>query len=124
MPKKYKDNKDLIEKIKKDDTNYYKVLGEKFRELRLERSLSQTDVMEALGWTSTGAVSLVEQGKRGMSFQNIAKSAKLLNVPVAVLMNTEDYTSERLQMVVMMMDLISGPKNEEFKAIKTFLKNV
>ena len=48
--------------------------------------LTQTELAEELGYSNSGAISLIEQGKKGMSKKKIVKMAELCDVHVAELL--------------------------------------
>lgn len=64
--------------------NKLKSFGEKIRQLRLERGLSQEKLafLSGLHRTYVGAI---ERGERNVSFKNIEKIAKTLKVNLEVL---------------------------------------
>ena len=73
-----------------DGDLFRKMLGKKIKALRIGKGITQVELAKALGFTSTGAISQVESGLRGMTFESILNTAKLLGVhPVFLL--TPDY---------------------------------
>jgi transcriptional regulator with XRE-family HTH domain len=59
-------------------------LGEKIRQLRRERNLSQEDLANICEFDRT-YISLVERGKRNISFSNLCALARGLKVSVSEL---------------------------------------
>jgi transcriptional regulator with XRE-family HTH domain len=58
------------------------LLGKAIRELRELRGLTQREVAEAMGLT-VNYLSLVENGKRGISIPHLNKLAEVLDVPAS-----------------------------------------
>lgn len=56
------------------------IFGERLRHLREQRGLSQLDLAYELGYDSTGMVSLVETGQRGMDIEKIVKATQFFDV--------------------------------------------
>jgi len=59
-------------------------LGKKIRQLRVDKGLSQEDLADVCGFDRT-YISLIERGKRNLSFTNLCAFARGLNVTVSVL---------------------------------------
>lgn len=59
-------------------------LGEKIHSLRIDKNLSQEELADMCGFDRT-YISLVERGKRNMSFINLCKFAQGLDVSVSEL---------------------------------------
>jgi transcriptional regulator with XRE-family HTH domain len=56
-----------------------KQIGERLRELRRQRGVSQVDLAEALGTYQT-SISAIERGARGLTVQQLVKLASALDV--------------------------------------------
>lgn len=67
-----------------------KLFGNRIRNLRRVRGLTQEQLAELLGKT-VEHISFIERGKRSPSFELIQNLSKTLDVSVAYLMNTEDF---------------------------------
>ncbi len=70
-----------------EETEAYRVLGKKVRELRLELGLSQEQLasIAKLHRTYIGAI---ERGERNLSLQNIIRLAKALNTTPSALLES------------------------------------
>lgn len=66
------------------NTDYLSTLGKKVRELRVEQNLSQEQLADACGFDRT-YISLIERGKRNISFTNLVTLAKGLGLSVSKL---------------------------------------
>jgi transcriptional regulator with XRE-family HTH domain len=73
-----------------DGDRFRQMLGKKIKALRTGRGITQVELAKALGFTSTGAISQVESGQRGLTFESILSAAKVLDVHPVFLM-TPDY---------------------------------
>ena len=76
---------------------FRQILGKKIRELRKMRDMSQVELAKELGFTSTGAISQVENGLKGMKMESIFKAAKALGVHAIVLMSPYDMNEEDIE---------------------------
>jgi len=63
--------------------------GRRLRALRIEREMTQEDLANAAG-ISTVFISSIERGKYAPSFDNLAKLARVLDVPVKDLFEFAD----------------------------------
>lgn len=59
-------------------------LGEKIRQIRADRHLSQEELAHICGFDRT-YISLVERGKRNLSFTNLCTFARGLGLPLSIL---------------------------------------
>jgi len=72
------------------DKNYREIFGERLRELRKSRKLSQKKLAGILGLTDN-AISLYEKGRHEPLFEHLVNIAKFFNVTIEYLLNiTED----------------------------------
>jgi transcriptional regulator with XRE-family HTH domain len=65
-------------------------LGKKLRLLRLKHGKTQVELATAMGMTSTGAVSQVENGSKGLKPLSILNAAEFLEVSPADLIIPDD----------------------------------
>ena len=63
--------------------------GERIRELRALKGLTQEELAEAVG-VSTDFISLIERGQRAPSFENLERLAEALGVKVAGLFDFQE----------------------------------
>jgi len=63
---------------------HLKKLGEKIRQIRLDKHLSQEQLAHICGFDRT-YISLVERAKRNLSFSNLCTFARALGVTVSTL---------------------------------------
>lgn len=94
------------------------------RDLRLARNMRQVDVAEALGYKSTGSLSLIENGERGMDNDKILAAARLFRVPATVLLNDKEYSAEDLALLIRFTDLLDTPPEQRpsyFDGVKKLL---
>lgn len=69
-----------------------KIIGKKIRILRKAKKYTQNGLGEALGYTSTGTISQIENGARGLPLPSMMKLAKFLGVHPAVLLSPVETT--------------------------------
>jgi len=80
-----------------ENEQFRQILGKKIRVLRKMRDMSQIELAKELGFTSTGAISQVENGFKGMKMESIFKAAKALGVHPIVLMTPYDMKKEDIE---------------------------
>ena len=66
---------------------YLKQFGEKVRQYRIEKGLSQDDLAQSLGYKSRSSINKIEHGIYDLPLQKMMDMAKVLGVDVAVLFN-------------------------------------
>ena len=81
------------------DKRFRKILGQKIKELRQIKGLTQIELAEKLGFTSTGAISQVENGLRGLKVESIMKVADYFNVHPIVLMTPYILKNDEIEIV-------------------------
>jgi transcriptional regulator with XRE-family HTH domain len=110
-------------KVKKDSVRFRKMLGKKIKFFRKRLGLNQTELMEHLGYTSTGIISQIENGNRGMDPGMLIKAAKLFNVDVAILVSDHDFEDEQLSMILGMFAILGKDDKEDpkYKRLKALL---
>ncbi len=67
-----------------------KTIGEKIKEARIKKGLSQTELAEQLGYKSRSSINKIEVGGRDIPRSQIVKIAQILDVTPAFLMGWED----------------------------------
>jgi len=67
--------------------------GERIRELRALKGLTQEELAEAVG-VSTDFISLVERGKRAPSFENLERLAQVFELKVSELFEFPESNQE------------------------------
>lgn len=67
-----------------------KTIGEKIKEARIKKGLSQTELAEQLGYKSRSSINKIEVAGRDIPRSQIVKIAKILDVTPAYLMGWED----------------------------------
>jgi transcriptional regulator with XRE-family HTH domain len=80
-----------------------KILGNKLKALRLLNKKTQEDVRKALGYESTGMISLIERGETGMEPDKINLAAEYFHIHPAILFSNEDIPEKELAMHVNLM---------------------
>lgn len=91
-----------------------------FRELR---GMSQLELAAAIGYKSSGAISLIERGERGMNKTNIKKAARTLAVHPYVLTAEETLTGDQLILLNQFMRILKDPNQApHFKDIKRHIE--
>ena len=98
------------------ENDFKKTLGKKIRTLRELTRTTQMDLAKSLGMTSTGAISQVESGSKGMTVENIHGAAKFFGVHPAVLFSPIDMDKTDLAIMQVLMDRIEHKATDSRKA--------
>jgi transcriptional regulator with XRE-family HTH domain len=70
--------------------NPARLVGEKIRSAREEMGLSQIELAKELGFESATAVSLIENGERNLSTENLVRLSKILQRDVKYFLGIEE----------------------------------
>ena len=95
-----------------DGKRFRQMLGKKIKTLRTARGITQVELARALGFTSTGAISRVENGLRGLMFESIINAAKVLDVHPVFLMDPDDIESDDCELISAMLRLFEKRRQE------------
>jgi transcriptional regulator with XRE-family HTH domain len=104
------------------------VLGKKIKILRKLKPINQVELAKELGYKSTGTISLIENGIKGMKVSSILKVAKFFDIHPAVLLSPLEMEEEDLKMFSDLMKLMERRKKEPdkirpyFEAIRKLLE--
>jgi len=88
-----------------DNKRFRKILGSKIRKLRLQSGKTQVELAKELGFTSTGAISQVENGLRGLTIDPIIRAAKALGVHPIVLLMPDAMDKDEIEIISAMFEL-------------------
>jgi transcriptional regulator with XRE-family HTH domain len=89
-----------------------------FRELK---GLNQVEAGKLLGYKSSGAISLIESGERGLNKTRLAKAAKVLDTFVEVLTVENDLTKDELIHMNNILKILTNKKHAHHKNLMKFL---
>jgi transcriptional regulator with XRE-family HTH domain len=84
---------------------FRQILGNKIQKLRTMRGKTQVELAKELGFTSTGTISQVENGLRGLTVESIMKAARVLDVHPIVLLMPDDMGKDDIEMIAAMFEL-------------------
>ncbi len=68
-----------------DNKELRKLIGSRIKDLRIEKKLTQVQLGAKLGLSSSGAISQVENGSKGLKLASLIEAAKCLEVHPSVL---------------------------------------
>lgn len=83
-----------------------KTIGERIKEARTKKGLSQTELAEKLGYKSRSSVNKIEVGGRDIPRSQIVKIAEILGVTPSYLMGWEDEKKDEPSAVILPTDKI------------------
>jgi len=98
------------------------IMGGKLRDLRKIHGMTQIELMDALGYTSTGMISQIETGQRGMDHERLYKAAKIFKVDLSVLLNEKEMSFKDLQLLIRFKEMLENEQDSEaFERIKKIM---
>jgi transcriptional regulator with XRE-family HTH domain len=113
---------------KKFDTDAIRrVIGKKIRILRELKEMTQVELGNAIGMSSSGAISQIENGEKGIKLHAIIRAADVLGVHPMVLLGTDDLEKDELVVMVSMLAFLKkkrrdpGALGPHFAVIKKLL---
>lgn len=108
----------------KNDSEYFKkLIGHRIRFLRDKAGISQMELAYQVGYESTGAISQIERGLRGMDKEKLFRCADVLGVHPAVLMSPKKFTEEQLTIIVNLLKVIeNNPQSPHLYTINQLLE--
>ena len=92
-------------------------MGKKIKRFRQLREITQIELAKLLGYTSTGTLSQIENGLRGIDIDKLPKLAQILEVPVPVLVSDIDMSEADVRLLIKLIDLLKNKnKSKETKS--------
>ena len=110
--------------MKDGSKTYNTIVGNKIRLLREIKGKSQMDLAYELGYNSTGAISQIETGAKGMGKEKIIKAAGILGIHPAILMSAKEFNKKHLKLFSDLTILIEkSPESEHLKTIELIARS-
>jgi transcriptional regulator with XRE-family HTH domain len=91
-------------KLRSEDMR--KIMGKKIKILREMNSVTQVELAKILGYKSTGTISLIENGIKGMKHVVVIKAAEFFRIPPSVLFSLADMDKDELEIFSAVMRLL------------------
>lgn len=99
-------------------------LGEKIRQQREAKGMTQLELAQKIGYTTTGAISLIESGKRDISIDKVREIAKALDVTPHWLMGWSDNPLTIKTDLELTIDELEGLNPEQLARIRDYIQFV
>ncbi len=101
-------------------------MGHKIQVFRKLKRITQVELAKELGYLSTGTLSQIENGVRGVDVEKMPKLAEILGVPLPILLSDIDISEEDAKLLVKLVNLMkdrgsSEKANAYYAAIKKIL---
>ena len=100
-------------------------LGERIREQREAKGMTQLELAHKIGYSTTGAISLIEAGKRDISLEKVKEIARALDVTPHWLMGwsaSPHDTKSDLQLTIDELQGLDAKQLARLRAYIQFLK--
>ena len=94
----------MAKKLRSEDMR--KIMGKKIRILREMNNVTQMELAKSLGYTSTGAISLIENGIKGMKHVTVIKAAEFFRISPSVLFSPADMDKDELEIFSAVLKLL------------------
>jgi len=110
----------------KDLEDFNRKIGQRIKDLRGIHSMTQMDLAYRLGYESTGMISQIENGLKGMSLSKLRKCAEIFNVPMSKLLDDKEYSKEDMETLKKFIEVLDSPpgnRHRHYEAIKLLLKD-
>lgn len=85
--------------------DYKQIFGDRLRKIRKIKKLTQKQVAEAIGMSTSG-MTQIENGQKMPSTENLFAISSALNVPVALLAHPLKMSDKHIRLIIKAMDLI------------------
>jgi transcriptional regulator with XRE-family HTH domain len=110
--------------LSKETIKHRLALGRKIKYLRELNNITQMELAKALGYESTGTISQIENGERGMKAEKMVLAANFLGIPLEVLAGGSVMDVEDLKMISMLVEMAKLPpakRPERYQTIKDLI---
>lgn len=101
---------------------FKRLLGRKIYYLRTRTGMTQMELAKELGYTSTGTISQIEAGKKGMDHERILKVAKIFNVNPFILLSDTEMSDEKLEAYISLSAMLEDNTDPYRDAVFALLK--
>ena len=108
-------------KLRSEDMR--KIMGKKIRILREMNNVTQMELGKILGYASTGAISLIENGIKGMKNVVVIKAAEFFRIHPSVLLLPSEMGREELEIYSAVMNLMDEYRKNP-KRMRPYLENL
>lgn len=102
---------------KKETNEFNRRVGNRIKVFRELKGLTQREVANLLGYTSSGTLSLIETGERGLNKIKIAQAAKILDTFPEVLTAEANLSKQELIDMNKFLTIRTNPKHPQHKAL-------
>ena len=99
-------------------------VGDRIRQQREAKGITQLELARRIGYTTTGAISLIESGKRDLSLDKVREIAKALDVTPHWLMGWSDSPLEIKTDLELTIDELEGLNPEQLARIRDYIQFV
>lgn len=99
-------------------------LGERIRQQREAKGMTQLELARKIGYNTTGAVSLIESGKRDISLDKVREIAKVLGVTPHWLMGWADDPFQIKTDLEMTIDELQGLDSAQLARIRDYIQYI
>lgn len=99
-------------------------VGDRIRQQREEKGITQLELAKRIGYTTTGAISLIESGKRDISIDKVREIAKALDVTPHWLMGWADNPLEIKTDLELTIDELEGLDPDQLARVRDYIQYI
>jgi transcriptional regulator with XRE-family HTH domain len=103
--------------------SFKEILGRNIKRLRTLQNITQLELAVAVGYGSSGMISQVERGDKGMDSEKIYAAAEFLGVHPSVLFSPTEWNDDQLEMAIKSMKVIKeGKSHPLYETLRSLLQ--
>ena len=99
-------------------------VGDRIRQQREAKGITQLELARRIGYTTTGAISLIESGKRDISIDKVREIAKALDVTPHWLMGWADDPFQIKTDLELTIDELQGLDSAQLARIRDYIQDI
>ena len=99
-------------------------VGDRIRQQREAKGITQLELARRIGYTTTGAISLIESGKRDISIDKVREIAKALDVTPHWLMGWADNPLEIKTDLELTIDELEGLDPDQLARVRDYIQYI
>lgn len=97
-------------------------LGERIKQQREAKGITQLELARKIGYNTTGAISLIESGKRDLSLDKVCEIAKALDVTPHWLLGWADSPLEIKTDMELTIDELEGLDADQLAKVRDYIQ--
>ena len=109
-------------KITPETIRWNQRIGARVKTIRELKGMSQSALSKRLGFTSSGTMSLIETGKRGIDLMTLGKIARALDTYPEIITDQRELSREELIALDKLVHILKDPQDPRYTDLLLLLK--